>query len=352
MQPSTDYLKATIYRPPLHKVLLQYILSDSPYELEMAEQKIQRTKIIIVGAGFGGLGMAIALKESGEEDFLVLEKFSDVGGVWRDNRYPGCTCDVPSHLYSFSFAPYTSLRTRYPSQQNILRYLEGVAVDYRVEDRIRLNTKVSRASYQQDESCWDICTTSEHSRAETVYRAEIVIFATGQLHQPNYPQIPGLGDSAGSGSTRPIMHSAEWDHGVDLQNKRISIIGTGSSAAQMLPALAERASEVTVYQREPHWVLPKPETYFNQVERFLLKLPGAHEAYRKALRHGADMLLSPIPRCRAWRYVVECYAKHNLRREVGDERLVHKLMPSYPLGSKRIVFDNSTPHCSETMSSS
>lgn len=126
MQPSTDYLKATIYRPPLHEVLLQYILSDFPYELEMAEQKIQRTKIIIVGAGFGGLGMAIALKESGEEDFLVLEKFSDVGGVWRDNRYPGCTCDVPSHLYSFSFAPYTSLRTRYPSQQNILRYLEGV----------------------------------------------------------------------------------------------------------------------------------------------------------------------------------------------------------------------------------
>ncbi|KAF3030332.1 hypothetical protein E8E12_000205 [Didymella heteroderae] len=306
----------------------------------MAEQKIQRTKTIIVGAGFGGLGMAIALRESGEEDFLILERFSDVGGVWRDNRYPGCTCDVPSHLYSFSFAPYTSRRTRYPSQQNILRYLQGVAIDYKVENKIRLNTKVSKASFQQNEGSWNIYTISEHSRAEIVYQAEIVIFATGQLHQPNYPQIPGLEGAAGSGFTGPIMHSAAWDHGIDLRNKRVSIIGTGSSAAQMLPALAERASEVTVYQREPHWVLPKPETYFNHVERLLLKLPGAHEVYRKALRHGADTLLSPIPRCRAWRYVVECYAKHDLRRQVGDERLVRKLMPSYPLGSKRILFDN------------
>ena len=306
----------------------------------MTEQKLQRTKIIVVGAGFGGLGMAIALKESGEEDFLVLEKFSDVGGVWRDNRYPGCTCNVPSHLYSFSFAPYTSRRTRYPSQQTILRYLQGVAVDYRVEDKIRLNTKVSKASYQQDQGCWDVYTTSEHSGVDTVYRAEIVIFATGQPHQPNYPQISGLGRSAGSGFTRPVMHSAEWDSGVDLRNKRISIIGTGPSAAQMLPALAERASEVTVYQLEPHWVLPKPGTYFNKAERLLLKLPGAHQAYRKALRYGADMLLSPIPRNGAWRYVVECYAKHNLRRQVDDERLVCKLMPSYPLGSKRILFDN------------
>ncbi|KAF1351462.1 FAD/NAD(P)-binding domain-containing protein [Lizonia empirigonia] len=264
----------------------------------MTAPKIQRVKTIIVGAGFGGLGMAIALKKDGEEDFLVLEKFSDVGGVWRDNRYPGCSCDVPSHLYSFSFAPYKSGRRRYTSQKEILRYLQGVAADYKVKEKIILNTKVSGAYFRQNERRWDIHTSSGH------YQAEVVVFATGQLHQPNYPQIPGLREEF----TGPVMHSAQWDDDVDLRNKRIAVIGTGSSAAQMLPTLAERASEVTIYQREPHWVLPKPDMYFSRIERLLLKLPGAHEVYRKALSHGADILLSPIPRCRAWRYVVECYA--------------------------------------------
>lgn len=295
----------------------------------MKSHKVQRKKTIIVGAGFGGLGMAVALSQAGEDDFLVVEKFSDIGGVWRDNSYPGCTCDVPSHLYSFSFAPYESREKRYPSQQDILRYLQNVAADFGVYERIKLNVEVLKAHYRQEKRCWDILTSSGH------YRADIVIFATGQLHQPNYPRIPGL-----KGFTGSMMHSARWDDGIDLQRKRVSVIGTGSSAAQMLPKLAEVASEVLIYQRNPHWILPKPHTDFNRLERFLLSLPGAHKAYRRALSHGADILLSPIPRCRAWRYIVQCYAKYNLRRQVTDQKLVEKLTPGYPIGSKQIVLDN------------
>lgn len=323
--PAWPYFITTGSLPSLHHIQS----FTSVCEPNMSAHKVQRNKVIIVGAGFGGLGMAVALNQAGEDDFVVLEKFSDVGGVWRDNRYPGCTCDVPSHLYSFSFAPYRSRDKRYPSQQDILTYLKGVAADYALEEKIRLNVEVLEAHYRKDEGCWDIFTSS------VCYRADVVIFAIGQLHQPNYPGIPGLEKFTG-----PVMHSARWDDSIDLENKSVSVIGTGSSAAQMLPTLADVASEVMIYQRDPHWVLPKPDTNFNSVENLLLKLPGAHEAYRRALSHGADMLLSPIPRCRAWRYIVECYAKHNLRRQVSNDELARKLMPCYPIGSKRIVLDN------------
>lgn len=288
-----------------------------------------RTKIIIIGAGFGGLEMAVALEKDGHDDFLILEKASGVGGVWRDNRYPGCTCDVPSHLYSFSFAPYRGHDKRYLSQKEILGYLQAVAAEENIDNNIRFNTEVLAATYRQDESCWDILTTAGD------YRADIIITAIGQLHRPNIPDIPGRDTFEGD-----IMHSAQWKDGVDLRGKRVSIIGTGSSAAQMLPEIAKEASTVTVYQRTPQWILPKPDPCFSRTERLLLHLPGAHHLYRRALSHGADLILSPIPRCRAWRSVVECYARRNLRRQIPDRKLRGKLLPSYPIGSKRILFDN------------
>ena len=165
--------------------------------------------------------------------------------------------------------------------------------------------------------------------------ADIAIFAVGQLHIPRYPQIPNLEKFCG-----PVLHPAEWDSGVDFNGKRISVIGTGSSAVQMLPTLASVAAEVTVHQRSPPWILPKFSAEFGCVERIVLRLPGAHEVYRKALQHGADILLSPIPRSRIWRGIVERYAERNLRKQVRDEKLVQTLRPMYPAGSKRILFDN------------
>lgn len=296
----------------------------------MASDESIRTKVVIVGAGFGGLGMAIELKRAGEDDFMIFEKSSDIGGVWRDNTYPGCTCDVPSHLYSFSFAPYKSRDQRYPPQQDILSYLKRVAADSGLQEHIGLGTEVLEASYRKDENSWDILTANKGRIS-----AEIVIFAVGQLHTPNYPDIPGLDKFEGD-----VLHSAKWDHSVDLCGKRISVIGTGSSAVQMLPTLVSAASTLTVYQRNPHWILPKPGSDFGCIGRSILQIPGAHRAYRRALSLGADVLLSPVVRSGTWRRIVEWYARYNLRRQVVRKDLIEDLMPLYPLGSKRIIFDN------------
>lgn len=289
-----------------------------------------RTKVLIVGAGFGGLGMGAALKRAGEDDFIILEKGSTVGGVWRDNTYPGCTCDVPSHLYSFSFAPYKSRNKRFPPQQEILAYLQHVASDEGLLPHLRLDTAVTEALYSEQEHEWTISTLSGQR-----LRAETVIFAVGQLHKPNYPNIPGLDDFCG-----PVFHHAEWNHDVQLRGRRIAVIGTGSSAAQMLPTLANVASEVTVYQRTPHWVLPKAGSNFGSVERSLLRIPGAHRIYRRALHYAADILLSPVARVGFWRKIVELYAEHHLHRQITDKDLIKKLKPSYPIGTKRILFDS------------
>lgn len=296
----------------------------------MEDRKPVQTKVVIVGAGFGGLGMGAALKRAGENSFMILEKGSTVGGVWRDNTYTGCTCDVPSHLYSFSFAPYKGRKKRFPPQQEILDYLEKVAAGEKLLSHLRLHTEVAKARFRDDRSGWEIVTATND-----YIQAEIVIFAVGQLHRPNYPNILGLENFHG-----PVLHPAKWDKTVDLHQKRVSIVGTGSSAAQILPPLASIASSVTVYQRTPHWVLPKLSAEFNCIERTLLRCPGAHRMYRKALHLGADILLSPIPRSKPWRSVVEKYARRSLRMQIVDKDLRQKLLPTYPLGTKRILFDN------------
>lgn len=299
----------------------------------MAQTPIKK-KVVIIGAGFGGLGMAVALMKAGVYDFIILEEGCDIGGVWRNNKYPGCTCDVPSHLYSFSFAPYRRRDLRYPPQQSILTYLQEVATQNGLLNekgqqgqRLSLNTKVLEANFQEEAHCWDIITVSQR------YRAEIVIFAVGQLHKPNYPS--GHERFAG-----PKFHSAEWNNSIGLVDKHISVIGTGSSAAQMLPTLAKYSSKLTVFQRTPQWVLPKPDLNFSCMEALLLRIPGAHQLYRKFLSHGADMFLSPVTRSNVWRNVVQRYAEYNLCRQVADEKLLKQLTPSYSIGCKRILFDN------------
>lgn len=300
----------------------------------MATVEKKSKKIAIIGAGFGGIAMAIELKKAGEEDFWILEKGGDVGGVWRDNTYPGCSCDVPSHLYSFSFSPYRSRTKRYEGQEGILSYLQQVVEKYKLKEHLRLNFEISKAKFHKDKNQWEISTKSESEFKESI-RADVIIFAVGQLHNPYTPDIAGM-----EGFIGDQFHSATWKHNVDLHDKHISVIGTGSSAAQMLPELAKDASKLTIFQREPHWVLPKPDADFGRIERLLLRLPGAHDAYRSILCHGADMLLSPVARSSALRSSLQWYARRNLRRQVCDEELAQKLMPSHPIGTKRIVFDN------------
>ena len=289
-----------------------------------------KTRFVIVGAGFGGLEMAVALKKAGMDDFVMLEKGRDVGGVWRDNSYPGCSCDVPSHLYSFSFAPYRGRDKRYPPQQDILAYLRQVASDFGLLPHLRLNTAVTQAVFQEAEKRWQVTTASSE-----LFDTECVIFAVGQLHRPSFADIPGRQNFLGH-----ILHPARWNHGVDLRGKRIAIIGTGSSATQMLPGLASVAQAVTVYQRSPAWVLPKPSSDFGFLSRWALRVPGAHYMYRKSLYYGADILLAPVVRSELLGRAAEKIGRHHLRRQVKDASLRLKLSPPYPIGSKRILFDS------------
>ena len=289
-----------------------------------------KIKLAIVGAGFGGLAMAVALKKEGINDFVILEKGSDVGGVWRDNSYPGCSCDVPSHLYSFSFAPYERRDNRYPPQQDILAYLRQVAADFQLTPHLRLNTAVSQATFWEERKRWDVVTESGEG-----FDVEFVVFAVGQLHRPHFADIPSREDFQGK-----VLHPAVWDHGVNLQGKRIAIVGTGSSAAQMLPGLAAVAQTVTVYQRSPAWVLPKPSSKFGPLSRCVLRVPGVHHAYRKLLYYGGDILLSPAVRSRLLARILECVGRHHMRRQVQDAAVRRGLSPSYPIGTKRILFDS------------
>ncbi|CAM4483277.1 NAD(P)/FAD-dependent oxidoreductase [Nocardia ninae] len=285
---------------------------------------------IVVGAGFGGIGMGVALKRAGIDDFLILEKENEAGGVWRDNVYPGCNCDVPSHLYSFSFAPYRDRRIRYPGQEQILNYLSRVAADEGLLPHLRFGCPVSKATYLEDQGYWEVITA-----AGLRIVADVVIFAVGQLHRPHLPEFPG-----GAEFTGPAFHTARWDHRHDLRGLDVAVIGTGSSAAQILPTLAATAAHVRVFQRTAHWVLPKPSKDFGRLARAVLALPGGHHLYRRALHYGADTVLAPVM-WRGWSArPVEWLARWYLRHAISDPALRAALTPDYRIGGKRIVLDS------------
>ncbi|GAA5104750.1 flavin-containing monooxygenase [Nocardia iowensis] len=291
---------------------------------------IPHFKVVVIGAGFGGIGMAVALKHAGTENFTILDSGNTVGGVWRDNTYPDCNCDVPSHLYSFSFAPYRDRRTRYPGQPEILAYLQNVVSEHGLEPHLQLNTAISEATYLDTEGSWWLTTTCGHNIV-----AEVVVFAVGQLHRPHIPEFPGQSEFSG-----PAFHSARWDHDQDLHGLDLAVIGTGSSAAQLIPALAGLARTVRVFQRTPNWVLPKPATHFGPLARIALAVPFGHKLYRHALAYGADAVLAPIMR-RGWSArPAEWAARRYLRREISDPVLRAKLTPDYPVGGKRILVDS------------
>lgn len=287
-------------------------------------------EVVIVGAGFGGLTMAAELRSSGIDDFVVLEGGEDVGGVWRENTYPGCACDVPSHLYSFGFDPYRGIDIRYPGQADILDYMRQVTDHHDLRTHLRCGTTVVGADFDSATSTWTLTTTAGHK-----IRARSVVWAVGQLHRPAYPTLPGAHSFRGR-----AFHSARWDHDADLTG-HIAVIGTGSSAAQMVPELARTAASVTVYQRTAAWILPKPRTRFGPVSRWILsRVPGAHQLYRAGLYYVADAVLAPIMRGGWSARPATWIARTHLRRQVPDPALRQALTPRYRLGEKRILLDN------------
>ncbi len=220
-------------------------------------------QVAIIGAGFGGLGMAIELKKRGRHSLVILEKADQVGGAWRDNTYPGAACDVPSHLYSFSFARKFDWSRRFAPQAEILDYLKRCARDHDLERHLRLGTEVRAARFDEDAGLWRI----ETDQGELTARA--LITATGQLNRPAWPRVPGLERFQG-----PVFHSARWDHGVDLAGKTVAVVGTGASAIQFVPEVAKQARQVKLFQRSAAYVIPKPDRPYSPLEqRLMARLP-------------------------------------------------------------------------------
>jgi cation diffusion facilitator CzcD-associated flavoprotein CzcO len=289
-----------------------------------------RYKVVVVGAGFGGLTMGAALRAAGIDDFVILEEGNDVGGVWRENTYPGCACDVPSHLYSFGFDPYRDAEVRFPDQASILDYMRAVADRNGLRHHVRSNISVASATYVDADGTWTLTTADGQ-----FLHADTVVWAVGQLHRPAVPDLPGAHSFTGR-----AFHSAQWDHSADLTG-HIAVVGTGSSAAQMVPELARTATTVTVYQRTPSWILPKPADRFGPLSRWALThAPSLHRLYRAGLYRGADLVLAPIMRGGWSARPAQVLARIHLRRQIRDRALRDKLTPNYRIGEKRILMDS------------
>ncbi len=286
--------------------------------------------VAIVGSGFGGLGMAIRLKQEGIEDFVILERAQDVGGVWRDNSYPGCACDVQSHLYSFSFAPNPGWTRSYSQQGEIHAYLRDCAEKFGLRPHLRFGHTLRNATWDDAQQRW-LLETSEGD-----FTADVFICGVGALSEPAIPQLPGAERFEGK-----VMHSARWDHGYDLTGRKVAVIGTGASAIQFIPEIQPRVGQLFVYQRTPPWVMPRHDRAIRAPMRRLYQaVPLAQQLMRGLIYVLRELLvlgfMNPWILQRAQRI-----ALRHLKRSVPDPVLRAKLTPNYTMGCKRVlVSDN------------
>jgi len=292
---------------------------------------LTRTNLVIIGAGFGGIGLGIKLKRAGLTDFVIIEKARGAGGVWHANRYPGAACDVPSHLYSFSFAPWAEWPEKYASQQDILAYLARCVRDAGLDSHLRLNSEVIEARWADDAAQWRVLT-----RSGDVYEAKALVSATGQLSRPSRAQLPGLETFPGT-----VFHSAEWPDHLDLRGKRVAVVGTGASAVQIVPAIAPFVEKLYLFQRSAPYVLPKPDKTYSVLKRSMLRrVPGALRLGRFAqyLQHEwRAFAFVSYPRVfKAQRALFLRY----LRKSVRVPELRRRLTPDYRMGCKRILLSN------------
>lgn len=287
--------------------------------------------VLIVGTGFSGLGMAIQLKQAGFEDFTILERAGDVGGTWRDNSYPGCACDVQSHLYSYSFEPNPNWSRMFAPQPEIKAYLQHCARKYGLLPHIRYNAELVRAEYDEKDALWNVTT-----RAGETYSASVLVSGMGGLSTPAFPSIKGLEAFKGK-----MFHSAHWDHGHDLEGERVAVIGTGASAIQFVPKVAQKAARLDLYQRTATWILPKPDREISAAERLLFRrFPAAQRALRNSIYWMLESrVLGFVINPRVMK-LVERQARGHIRRQVKDPVLRKKLTPDYTIGCKRILISD------------
>jgi cation diffusion facilitator CzcD-associated flavoprotein CzcO len=286
-------------------------------------------RVAIIGTGFAGLGMAIRLRQAGIEDFVVLERAGDVGGTWRDNTYPGCQCDVPSHLYSFSFAPNPNWSRTFSHQQEIWDYLRDCSERYGVTPHVRFDHEVLHAAWDDDAAHW----TLETAGGEVT--ADVVVSGTGGLSEPSIPSLPGLEDFQGA-----AFHSAEWDHDFDLEGKRVAVIGTGASAIQFVPRIQPQVESLHLFQRTPPWVLPHNDRPISRGERRAYRrLPLLQRVMRSAIYWARETFVLNFVNPRIAK-LPERIGRTHLRRQVADPELRRKLTPDYTFGCKRALLSN------------
>lgn len=293
--------------------------------------KRYETGVLVVGTGFSGLGMAIRLRKAGRTDFMVLEKAQDVGGTWRDNTYPGCACDVQSHMYSFSFEQNPDWSRSFSPQPEIWAYLRGVAGKYGLRDHIRFGVEMTGARWDADEGRWHL-----QARDGDEYVARFVVSGMGGLHVPRIPQLPGLADFQGA-----VFHSAEWNHDYDLRGKRVAVIGTGASAIQFVPRIAPDVAELVLFQRTPPWIMPKPDRVIPEWgKRAFKSVPGAQRLYRNALYWTLEARALGFNGHTSMMKAGEWIARKHIARQIDDPALRRKVTPDYTMGCKRVLKSN------------
>lgn len=287
--------------------------------------------VAILGAGFAGLCMAIKLREAGREDFAIFEKASAVGGTWRDNTYPGCGCDVPAHLYSYSFAQNPAWSRSYARQPEILAYLQGVAARYDLVRRVRFDTPITALDWDAAARHWRLT-----SRDGRIFTARVVVSAVGALHVPKSPHLPGAESFAGM-----TFHSARWRHDVELAGKNVAVVGSGASAIQFIPEIAPRVGRLTVFQRSPPWILPRRDREVSRLARGIFaRVPGALRLWRAAQYWRAEAVALGLA------YKPKLMGRGQKRsaafkeKEIADPALRLKLNPFYTLGCKRVLLSD------------
>lgn len=284
--------------------------------------------MVIIGAGIAGLCAGIRLREAGLGNLIILEKADRIGGTWRDNSYPGAACDVPSHLYSYSFALKGDWSERYAGQPEILSYLEDCAETFSLMECIRFNAEVAGADYAEPDRFWRIRLTD----GETI-EADILITACGQLHRPLLPDIPGRDSFAGPG-----FHSARWRHDIDLANSAVAIVGNGASAVQIAPAIAPVVSRLTVFQRTANWIVPRRNPpYSPSAKALLTRRPLIRQFLRAAQYWKHEVTLAVFRSGSIASRAATAAIQAKMNRKIKDERLREALIPTYPLGCKRIL---------------
>jgi cation diffusion facilitator CzcD-associated flavoprotein CzcO len=288
-------------------------------------------RIVIVGAGFGGIAAAIELRRHGFDDITILESAPGLGGTWFYNSYPGAACDVPSHLYSFSYEQRRDWSRLCSPQSEILRYLRGVAEEYGVTGLIRFSQRVAECAFDPARGAWTIAT-----EAGERHEADALILATGQLNRPAIPALPGSGRFAGRS-----FHSARWDHGYDLTGRRVAVVGTGASAVQFVPEVAREAAHLSVFQRSGNWFLPRRNRVYSPLLRAAIRhLPGLQRVRRTFLFEYCESLTLAIRHPRTVGRLAAMRSAAFMRRQLPDPDLRRRAWPDYTFGCKRILFSS------------